>query len=40
MSKKAFDLTFSTTARWEGDQLIEEHVFWDSALQAQQIGLA
>ena len=36
----AFDLTFSTTARWEGDRLIEEYVFWDSALQAQQIGLA
>jgi hypothetical protein len=37
---KAFDLTFSTTARWEGDLLIEEYVFMDSALQAQQIGLA
>jgi hypothetical protein len=37
---KSFDLTFSTTARWEGDQLIEEYVFWDSALMAQQIGLA
>jgi ketosteroid isomerase-like protein len=36
---KAFDVTFSTTARWEDDQLIEEYVFWDSALQAQQIGL-
>jgi hypothetical protein len=32
--------TFSTTARWEGDQLLEEYVFWDSALMAQQIGLA
>jgi ketosteroid isomerase-like protein len=37
---KAFDLDFSTTARWEGDEIIEEFVFWDSALQAQQIGLA
>ena len=37
---KAFDLNFSTTARWEGDLLIEEYVFWDTALQAQQIGLA
>lgn len=37
---KAFDLDFATTARWEGDLLIEEFVFWDSALQAQQIGLA
>jgi hypothetical protein len=37
---KAFDLTFSTTAKWDGDMMIEEFVFWDSALQAQQIGLA
>ena len=36
---KAFDLDFATTARWEGDVLIEEYVFWDSAMQAQQIGL-
>ena len=37
---KSFDLDFATTARWDGDVLIEEYVFWDSALQAQQIGLA
>jgi hypothetical protein len=37
---KAFDLDFTTTARWEGDVMVEEYVFWDSALQAQQIGLA
>ena len=37
---KAFDLDFATTARWDGDQMAEEFVFWDSALQAQQIGLA
>ncbi len=37
---KAFDLDFATTAKWKGDLLIEELVFWDSALQAQQIGLA
>ena len=36
---KAFDLDFATTAWWEGDLLVEEYVFWDSALQAQQIGL-
>ena len=36
---KAFDVDFARTARWEGDLLIEEYVFWDSALQAQQIGL-
>lgn len=37
---KSFDLDFSTTAKWEGELLREEHVFWDSALMAQQIGLA
>ncbi len=37
---KAFDLDFATTAKWEGDVLVEEYVSWDSALQAQQIGLA
>jgi hypothetical protein len=37
---KKFDLNFATTAKWNGDVLIEEYVFWDSALQAQQIGLA
>ena len=37
---KSFELNFSTTARWEGDQLVEEYVFWDSALMAQEIGLA
>ncbi len=37
---KAFDLAFTTTAKWEDDQLVEEYVFWDSALIAQQIGLA
>jgi ketosteroid isomerase-like protein len=37
---KAFELDFATTARWEDDQLVEEYVFWDSALMAQQIGLA
>ncbi len=37
---KAFDLDFTTTARWDGDVMVEEFVFWDSALQARQIGLA
>jgi hypothetical protein len=37
---KAFDLDFSTTARWEGDKLIEEYVFLDPALRARQIGIA
>lgn len=37
---KRFDLPFATTARWENELLVEEFVFWDSALMAQQIGLA
>ncbi len=37
---KSFELDFSRTAKWEGDLLREEYSFWDSALQAQQIGLA
>jgi hypothetical protein len=37
---KAFDLDFATTAKWDGDLLIEEFIFLDSALRAQQIGLA
>jgi len=26
---KSFEVNFSTTARWEGDLLVEEYVFWD-----------
>jgi hypothetical protein len=37
---KAFDLDFTTTAKWDGDLLIEEFALWDSARQAQQIGIA
>ena len=37
---KAFDVEFVQTIRWDGDQLVEIAAFWDSALQAQQIGLA
>jgi hypothetical protein len=37
---KAFDLTLATTAKWDGDRLIEEFVFLDSSLRAKQIGLA
>ena len=39
-TRQAFDLDFATTARWDGDLLVEEYVSWDTALQAQQIGLA
>jgi ketosteroid isomerase-like protein len=37
---KAFDVEFGQTTKWDGDQLIWVSAFWDSALQAQQIGLA
>ena len=36
---KAYDLTFATSARWDGDLLIEEFVSLDSDLRAKQIGL-
>ena len=37
---KAFDVEFSQTVKWDGDRVVEISAFWDSALQAQQIGLA
>jgi len=37
---KAFDLEFAQTSRWDGDQLIIISAFWDTALQAKQLGLA
>jgi hypothetical protein len=37
---KAFDIEFGQTSKWDGDQLIVISAFWDSALQAQQLGLA
>jgi SnoaL-like polyketide cyclase len=37
---KAFDIEFGQTTKWDGDQLIAISAFWDSALQAQQLGLA
>ena len=36
---KAFDLEFAQTSKWEGDQLIVISAFWDTALQAKQLGL-
>ena len=36
---KAFDLDFGQTSKWQGDRLIAISAFWDSALQARQIGL-
>jgi hypothetical protein len=37
---KAFDMEFGQTTKWDGDQLIVISAFWDSALQARQLGLA
>jgi hypothetical protein len=37
---KAFDLEFGQTVKWDGNQVTEIFAFWDTALQAQQIGLA
>ena len=37
---KAFDIEFGQTSRWDGDRLIVISAFWDSALQARQLGLA
>jgi len=37
---KAFDVEFAQTVKWDGDLLIEISAFWNSALQAKQIGLA
>ena len=37
---KAFDLEFAQTSKWEGDELIVISAFFDSALQAKQLGLA
>ncbi len=37
---KSFDLEFGQTTKWDGDLLVEISAFFDSALQAQQIGIA
>jgi hypothetical protein len=37
---KTFDVEFGQTSKWDGDQLVEICAFWNSALQARQIGLA
>jgi SnoaL-like polyketide cyclase len=38
---KAFDIAdFGQTSKWDGEQLIVISAFWDTALQAQQLGLA
>jgi hypothetical protein len=37
---KAFDLEFGQTTKWEGDRLIVISAFFDSAVQARQLGLS
>ena len=37
---KAFDVEFAQNVKWDGDLLIEISAFWNSALQAKQIGVA
>jgi SnoaL-like polyketide cyclase len=37
---KSYDVNLCTIAKWDGDLLREEYVFWDSALQANQLGLS
>jgi hypothetical protein len=37
---QAFDIEFGQTSRWDGDRLVVISAFWDSALQARQLGLA
>ena len=39
-SGKAFDVEFGQTSKWDGDRLIWISAFWDSALQAKQLGLS
>jgi hypothetical protein len=37
---KSFDISdFGQTTKWDGDQLVVISAFWDTALQAKQIGL-
>ena len=37
---KAFDVEFGQTTKWEDDRLIVISAFFDSALQAKQLGIA
>ena len=37
---RTFDVEFSQTSKWDGDQIIVISAFWNAALQRQQIGLA
>ncbi len=37
---KSFDVTYSKTAKWNGELLAEEYVSWDATILNQQIGIA
>lgn len=37
---RAFDLEFTQTVQWRENKIVAIHATWDTALQAQQIGLA
>src|ERR1700756_2360560 len=37
---KAFDVEFGQTTKWDGDRLIVIAAFYDTAVQAQQLGLS
>ncbi|MCU1489190.1 MAG: hypothetical protein JWM85_595 [Acidimicrobiaceae bacterium] len=36
---KAFDLLFSTSAKWRDGRIIEEYLFWDNGTFLRQVGL-
>ena len=37
---KRFEVEFGQSSKWDGDRLIWISAFWDSALQARQLGIA
>jgi hypothetical protein len=37
---RAFDVLYSTAARWKDGRIVEEYLFWDSATFRSQAGLA
>jgi hypothetical protein len=37
---KAFDVLYSTTARWKHGKIMEEYLFYDNGTFLKQIGLA
>jgi hypothetical protein len=39
-TRKAFDVEFGQTTKWDVDRIIVISAFWEAALQARQLGLA